>query len=195
MTNKYYQLFLKIWGTERPDGLMSMDAVRAYTRNMGLRFRLNQRYSWAVPTPVVTAQIKEFTPQGICEIGAGSGYWLGLLKDMGIDTVGYDDQSSHLEDRHRGRWHPLIKGGAEKAGHHKNKALFLCWPPYNTPMAHEALKAYRGDRLVYIGEGYGGCTGDDDFHDLLEKEWEVEYYPVIPQWPGIHDSLHLCRRN
>jgi hypothetical protein len=69
--------------------------------------------------------------------------------------------------------------------------LFLSWPPYFKDMAVKALQLFKGKRLAYIGEGYGGCTGTDEFHDLLEKAWKLDKTITIPQWFGIHDHLFI----
>jgi hypothetical protein len=50
---------------------------------------------------------------------------------------------------------------------------FLCiWPPYNKPLAYNVFKKFlelnNVKTFIYIGEGYGGCTADDDFFDLIE---------------------------
>jgi nucleoside phosphorylase len=69
----------------------------------------------------------------------------------------------------------------------------FCWPPYATEMATDALVSFSGDRVIYIGE-CGGCTADNEFEDLLEKEWtEVEDFR-IPKWFGIHDKMRLFNR-
>ena len=39
-------------------------------------------------------------------------------------------------------------------------------------MAARCLEHYTGQRLIYIGEGDGGCTADDQFHQMLEEHWE-----------------------
>lgn len=73
-------------------------------------------------------------------------------------------------------------------------ALMLCWPPYGEPMAMDALRGYRGQHVIYIGELGGGCTADDAFHSELATKWHfVEELP-IPQWWGIHDSVYIYRR-
>lgn len=75
------------------------------------------------------------------------------------------------------------------------EALFLCWPPYDEPMAYEALKAFKGQYLWYIGEDEGGCTAGDDFFQLLDSQWElIETCPEFYSWSGLHDELRLYRR-
>jgi hypothetical protein len=76
---------------------------------------------------------------------------------------------------------------------HPDRTLMLCWPPYDTPMAAMALRRFKGDTVVYIGEGGGGATGDGDFHEMLER-WEEVELVALPQWPGIRDYLYVYSR-
>jgi len=62
-------------------------------------------------------------------------------------------------------------------------------------MAAECLIAYKGQTVIFVGEGWGGCTGDDLFHDHLSSDFEkVEDYYDLPQWEGIHDYLAVYKR-
>jgi hypothetical protein len=91
---------------------------------------------------------------------------------------------------------PVQEGeAAEVAGRHPDRVLFLCWPPYNTSMAVDALLAYEGDRVVFIGEGDGGCTGDDQFFEVLRRDWVEEAFLMSHvQWDAIHDFVFVYRR-
>jgi hypothetical protein len=95
------------------------------------------------------------------------------------------------------QYFPLTVGGSEVLAEDDNadRVLLLCWPPYDDPMAHDALHAYRSDLLIYVGEGYGGCTADDGFFDLLERDWSEVARMDIPHWAGIHDYLTIFRRD
>lgn len=94
-------------------------------------------------------------------------------------------------------WHTIVEGSCEVLAlpENQDRALFLCWPPYDKDFAYNVLKAYQGNTLIYVGEGEGGCTGDDNFFKLLEKEWEeVAYDDGFTSWSGIHDQLIIYRR-
>jgi hypothetical protein len=76
-----------------------------------------------------------------------------------------------------------------------DRVLFLCWPPYSNEMATDALNTYAGDTLVFIGEGEGGCTGDDSFFKVLEERWaEVAMFAEHVQWDGLHDNVWVYSR-
>lgn len=157
----------------------------------GERERLRTKYAYAIPDDAAVRGLVELSPS--VEIGAGTGYWASLVFAAGGDIVCYDvaPYKNHWVE---GRWHPVNVGGPESAAKHPYRALFLCWPPYDKPMAVEALAAYQGRHVVYIGEGQGGCTGDDSFHDALEKGWRE--LRVLPLWQfgGIHDQMFVYER-
>jgi SAM-dependent methyltransferase len=173
------------------------------------RHDLVRRYAWAIPNHVALEKIATYAPR-IVEIGAGTGYWAMLLTQCGCDVVAYDTepyQNSQADNNH----FPIEVGGPEKAQQHSDRALFLCWPPYDEPMATDALLAYEGDTLIYIGESSGGCTADKDFFALLgetfydviddeyvEKKHDTNWTLVeeidIPQWDGIHDGVYIYKQ-
>lgn len=158
-----------------------------------VRTRLVTGYSWAVPNEAALAAIIAASPRGVVEIGAGTGYWAGLLRARGARVMAYD-QAPHVNSQAQAAWSEVLVGGPEMAAHHSDLALMLCWPPYAAPMAAEALRAYRGDTLIWIGEGDGGCTGDDEAWRIIAAEWREDHEVRIPQWPHIHDSLTVYRR-
>jgi hypothetical protein len=151
------------------------------------------RFAWAIPNEKALETIARHAP--ILELGAGSGYWAFLLHQMGVDILAYDKKPVGARgERHKRGWGPVLRGTANKAKEHPDRSLFLCWPPYNTPFAYDALCQHRGQTVIYVGEGRGGCTADDAFHDELLKNWEEVETVDLPQWPGIHDYLSVWRR-
>jgi hypothetical protein len=169
-------------------------------------------YAWAVPSEDAIRAIVECGP--VVEIGAGSGYWASLIAQLGGDVVAYDqyEPKNNKDYPFEQGWFPVQKGGPEKAAEHPDRALFLCWPPYNSSFALECLKAYQGNTVIFVGEGSGGCTADDDFFRAMgehvyswgddgeaeerpvSNEWEKAKEINIPQWDGIHDYLTIYRR-
>ena len=153
------------------------------------RGRLIYEYSFAIPNDEAVAAISKLSP--IVEIGAGSGYWAHLLKSAGAVVYPYDDGSWHHDWKKT--WTEILPGGPEKAMLHPEATLFLCWPPMSN-MAFHALSLYFGNTVAYIGEGYGGCTADDEFHEALSSDWREIESIKIPQWGGIHDDLTIWKR-
>jgi hypothetical protein len=153
-----------------------------------------RRWAWAIPNDEAIAAIAQLSP--IVEIGAGGGYWASLLRQRGATIDCYDANPYPLFNYQVDRSHIAIaKGGPERAlRHHPDRTLLLCWPSYAKPWSEEALELHRGEHVAYVGEGKGGCTGTDYFHDLLEERYEEVDAVAIPQWPGLHDWLSIWRR-
>lgn len=163
------------------------------------------RYAWAIPNEPALDALASVAP--LVEIGAGCGYWAHLLRQRGVDIIAYDIQPP-VDDGHRNfwcrthkgtiiglAWTTVLRGGPYvlRKGRHADRTLFLCWPPYHTPMAYVALRRYAGSTLAYIGED-DGCTGDERFRKLLDTEWHEVHRVRIPQWDGLHDTLTIWKR-
>lgn len=77
-------------------------------------------------------------------------------------------------------------------------------------IAYQALMAYEaagGKKVIYIGEGSGGCTAGPCFHARLgegcdhwgdekpckcpQPRWAEIDACALPQWEGIHDNLYV----
>ena len=162
------------------------------------RTEFTHKYSWSIPTEEALATIAKYAP--VVEIGAGTGLWAAMLRARGVDILAYDAHPPY-PDSEANAWHRNVKmfthievGGPEKAELYPNRSLMLSWPPYDEPMASDCLAYYSGPHVIYIGEGSGGCTGDELFHDTLYKEFEEIESVRLPQWHGIHDYLSVWRR-
>ena len=199
--------------------------VRAWMRKA-----LTLRYSWAIPSPEVLDRIVELTGNaGLVEAGAGTGYWASLLDARGVDVLAFDACPPGTGDRMRSSfhatqrrtWHPVIECDVDSMPWNDlaERTLFLCWPPYAESMGADALTAFAaagGRDVIYIGEGDGGCTGDDVMWSVLEgsavwdasdeecesargrqmfREVEDAFEGVtLPQWDGLYDYPRLFRR-
>ena len=161
------------------------------------RSDLVERFAWAIPSDEAIAALAGLSP--IVEIGAGRGYWAYLLRKAGADVVAYDLYPRGHPEWWRPQpddgaaWTEILRGGATATARHPDRTLLLVWPPM-TPMAANALRAYRGTTVAYVGEGHSGCTGDDAFHRALDREWQEVRTIALPHWDGIWAELTIYRR-
>jgi len=172
-----------------------------------------RQYAWAITNPGAVEFVAAQSGGAIVEIGAGTGYWAWQLAQRGIDVVAYD---INPPDREPNGWHnsrideeayeehgvgfeprplfyPVLKAETDVAKVHSDRTLFLCWPPYDSSMAYDALTAYEGDRVIYIGEE-NGCTADHDFREELEKHWEEANLHPVAAWSMINDMIFVYDR-
>lgn len=186
-----------LWRTPTVDGYSSTfvaDSIRAYEAGVD-RHSLTKRFSWTIPDPGTLAFVAEHSGGRVVDPMAGTGYWGWLLAQLGIDVVSYDILPG-TNSYHNGEpLHSTITAleGVEAVRLHADRTLLLSWPPMDA-FGTDILRAYEGGRVIYIGESEGGCTGDDDLHELLRKEW-VEVADRVPvQWNGLHDVVWVYDR-
>jgi hypothetical protein len=185
--NPYFEEFMAVMR----DGYR----VNAYK----MRDVLAIKYAWAIPDETVIRKIADSGP--LVEIGAGTGYWAKLLSEAGADIVAYDialqPGFDDFAQTNTGSHFNVLPGGANNMSAHGDRTLFLCCPPYTSPMAQESLALHAtagGTRLVYVGESRGGCTADDAFFDLLDREYKHFELYSIPRWSGTHDYAWFYER-
>ena len=186
----------------------------AWLLTYGLAVRRRRRfmklYGWSVPTPAAIGAIAAFLAgRQLLEVGAGNGLWARLLNAYGVAVTATDDLSWAAPDGSlageqapppsgfavdAGRFYPVDRRDALDAvkKYTDHQALLICWPSYGKAFAAEALAAFRGDRVVYVGDP--SCTADADFHDRLLRLWLRKEIIAVPTWPTIHDAVHLYER-
>lgn len=153
-------------------------------------------YAWAICSPGDITWMKSILGgRGVVEPGAGSGYWAWQLRQAGVDVAAYDPYEVEDNPYTLREWTTVLRDGHGAPAHHPDRALFLCWPDYDNPWAAHSLASYRGDLLIYAGEGEGGCCADDSFFKLLDAEWEpVSESPHHVSYWAIHCCLTAYRR-
>lgn len=185
------------------------ESVEAWLRDSSLindtlvafeaRRKLLPQYGFAIPDETALRMIAKYSPRGVLEIGAGTGYWSMLLRKLGVDVVSTDSYTSkyafgtftpsrHVDVLKMTALEALSVYGSE------GRTLLICWPDYKVRWSGQALRKFTGITVAYVGEEMGGCTGNSVFHQTL-GEWftEVDSHD-IPQWEGLHDDLTVYRR-
>jgi hypothetical protein len=167
----------------------------AYMRSSMAREVLAHYFAFAIPNDKALDTLAKHAP--LIEIGAGTGYWTSLLRKRGVNILAYDI-APPLDGKNN--FHPemqfseVLSGSHEILANHSDRTLFLCWPPYQTPMAVNCLNSFRGKTMVYIGEPSGGCTANDRFFDIISKNWRCIKTIEIPKWIKIRDKMFVFRR-
>lgn len=165
-----------------------------------LRLDLVARYAWTVTDPPTVDFVADHVGPVVIDPMAGTGYWARLLAERGVLVLAYDrhaqSPADNLWHRNMPHWTRILPGEAADtvAAAGPDVTLLLSWPPYGTPDGADALHAYTGNRIVYIGEDGDGCTGDDELAKILATEWVLVECHQPVQWWGIHDEVFLYHR-
>jgi hypothetical protein len=157
-----------------------------------------KEYGWSVPSQEAVDKVKEFVgSDNIIEIGAGHGAWAKIMQDAGIQitpTDSFSDRGAFVPKDNAYTDVQDLKAMDALAQYSGYNALMMSWPPYDEPLAADSLLAFTGGKLIFIGEGEGGCTGDDRFFEVLNANWKNVGGVNIPRWTGIWDRLYLWER-
>lgn len=193
--------FDDVWGTtvvgafSRRNLASSMDVFL-------LRPKLVRTYAWTITDPHSVEFVARWSGGRLIDPIAGTGYWCKLLTEVGVDCIAFDIHPPS-EDHDDNHYHPNVKAHFDVlqmdaaqavAIADRDRVLLLSWPSYGGDEAYRALSAYQGDRVIYIGEGEGGCTGDADFHQALSMGWNEVAAHAPVQFYGIHDIISVFER-
>lgn len=187
-------------------------ARHPFSSHIYIRDEFIHRYGFSIPSKEAIIAIHGFAPQGIIDFGCGNGYWSFVLQQNGLTAIPIDlmppktGRNHYWKSKHFGatplppkfkrHWTKIQTGDTSSIQFYgkPEMALFISWPPMSD-MAYRALKAYSGNKFIYIGEGETGCTADDDFFELLSNEWrQVDTLASIPSFNCIHDCLEFYVR-
>ena len=180
---------------------------------------ISQAFAFGLPNAAALGRITHHAAGGIIvEVGAGNGLWAALLRQFGLRVNASD------ANRPTNAFCVIQVESAASAVAHAGPAaaLLLCWPPLELEvvtsdgggedgnlMAIEALTAFRGRILFYVGEwrrrtGFvatlswrtatHGHTAGARFQAMVEADFELVEIVPIPRWPGFADALYVFRR-
>lgn len=187
------------------------------------RVSLIRRYSFATPTEEALEAIAAASPRGVVELGAGTGYWARLLYERGVDVIAYDVSPPPSSDSQWFAgvtpWYPVERDDGRVVTEHADRTLLLVWPTRDESWAARAAIDFHqagGRSLVYVGEGPGGRTGDDELHAVLGhydrclacayaladrpcicgvgQRWQLHETAELPHWEGLEDDLRVYQR-
>ena len=139
------------------------------------------------------------------EIMSGTGSLSFALKQQGIDIKATDDFSwdgQNNWNQSKNYWTDIENIDAIEAVKKYAKdvnVIIMSWP-YMDDIAYKVLQTMREInpfcKMIFIGEGCGGCTASDEFFDNIIEIEDESFNDAIKeykQWWGIHDYPQLVK--
>lgn len=157
-----------------------------------------RRGMWAIVDLDWTKRLANWIGErSVLEIMCGAGFLAKALRAHGVRVCASDNRKlknlsafNKMEDVT-----PIVYLEASRVVRESPNCdiLLVSWPPYEDSALNQACDLWGTDRpIIYIGEGSGGCTADDEFHDNFEDHPNKWRKPIrIPQWEGIHDYAQI----
>ena len=162
-----------------------------------IRDKFISQFGFAILDATAIEVIRPYAP--ILEIGAGSGYWSYELRRAGIDVIATDLGVGSYRGLESGWEKPYLDverlHGEAAVKKYPARILLTVWPDLHDDWSAKALAAYTGKTVLYVGEGPGGCTATDGFHEYLAENFGSAIIHAIPNFWGIHDQLHIWSRS
>lgn len=167
----------------------------SFADSYDVRCRYTSRIGWFILTTEVKEVLVNFLKgKGVLEVGSGTGYFAAHMKQGGVeDYNAVDIWDPHYWDERTPRYFG-IDGNSLDYIDNSYDVIVMNWPPYDEPFGHQVVKKMvKGQVLIFEGEGYGGCTGDDDFFNYLDehftpmKELDDKLNEHHIRFPGIND--------
>jgi len=148
-------------------------------------------FAYSTPTQEALQVLGSHAP--LIEVGAGKGYWAGML--TGADIIATD---SSPQDN---RWTvgaPFTEvqrlTAHEAVEQYPDRTLVMMWPPVSG-VAQDALQRYKGKHFVYVGGYDASLCADSAFFELLSREWRRVRRVRLPGWQEEkEESLDIFER-
>lgn len=200
--------------------VLESEFCRAVATGAAERDRFISRFGFSVPDRRAIEKIAQSSPNGVVEIGAGTGAWARALHDAGLDVEAFDLHPPPSQENYwfagSDPWFPVQRADHLVVERFATRTLLLAWPTRTEIWAAEALEVYHragGKCVAYVGEEPGGRTGDEVFQARLghlsrcaqcaygittvpcicgiDALWNrIGTVPLVT-WPGFSDALHL----
>lgn len=144
---------------------------------MELRLGMQELGMYALVTNDWVKELAKFLEdKKVLEVMCGRGWLSKALKDNGIEIISTDAYKSHLN------WttelEPLVDienltaVKSVKKYHEDVDYIIMSWAPYDKPVAYNVIQKLKelnsNAKVIFIGEGAGGCTADFDFYDSID---------------------------
>eukprot|EP00055_Hartaetosiga_balthica_P004912 m.13649 g.13649 ORF g.13649 m.13649 type:complete len:292 (+) comp4180_c0_seq1:1-876(+) len=135
--------------------------------------------------------VKDLGP--IVEIGAGGGHWAKELRDRGVDIQAYDNDSTDSPTPTNARKTKVLYGDEKKLSWYPHRTLLMVYPPPGN-MAYNCLDQYKGDVIVYVGEGRGGVNANSRFFDKVEEEFDCVLIEPVEPFSKCYEKMFVLWR-
>jgi hypothetical protein len=179
----------------------SRDNLDARVRSFQARDKVTGTIGWALPSrealQAIANTMEKYAINTVVDCGCGHALWPALLAPLAHPTRFTAWDIPMRNPRHVvAGLAPFMAVTTDVAclSEPKPDCLSFIWPTYDAPWAARLLETEKPEFVLYIGEGWGGCTADDKFHELLDSGYDKIVCCDIPSWPGIHDRVFMYQK-
>lgn len=161
-----------------------------------LRDWYTKKYSWTRWNEDILNIFKKYADRPIYDVMAGTGYWVSLLNEAGIEAYASDLNITNNNWGHKYKHCDIYEADALDVLQRFNYDcdIILSWPGYGDTIGYKIVSSLKpGCKIFFAGEGRGGCTGTDEMYDVLD-DCKILDECQVKQWPGLNDYFCLYQK-
>lgn len=162
------------------------------------RGEITAHVTWALPSREalrrIAGNMEAHCINDVVDCGCGHALWPALLAPMTHPTSWTAWDITAPPPLHVAPGLPPFMAVTKHFPDFKPECLSFIWPTYDDPWSSQLLARVMPEFVLYVGEGCGGCTGDEAFHEILSSDYNDILKVEIPRWPGIYDSVYMFQR-
>lgn len=133
--------------------------------------------SWGIVSEKAIDEIYDKCKEDrILSVGAGNGTWEYLLQEKGLDITATDlDPSTSSWHKNPDGRYPIViheYSAAHAVEKFKFDTLMSVWP-HPIMKFGSVVASSKPKKIIYVGEGVGDSTADDEFFDIVDKDYSV----------------------
>jgi hypothetical protein len=144
---------------------------------------------------------KVFKCKTVLEVMAGCGAFSYYMKNIyNIECICTGLDITRYASKIGGKWLDVEQIDASDAIEKYKDVVdfvFMSWPDLSSPSAINVVNTLKkvdmDIKLIYIGEGHGGCTASDDFFDNVSLSPIPNVSEKYKSWGGIHDEIYFVK--
>lgn len=168
-----------------------------FMQSHAIRELFTETLSFSIPTTEALKEITIFADGDVIEEHfAGTGYWAYLLeKEFNQKVLAHDLNQDHYAVSKTKSFVPIKTRDVSRVKPKANSTVMMSWIPYQSAKADSFLrKMNKGQKLIHISEGDGGCCATESTFEILDKEFEYVKSSDLVVFHGLHDRLEFYRK-
>ncbi len=158
----------------------------------------------------LSSEFKKRNINSFIELGAGTGFLTKVLVDRGHPGIGYtlpipsEPKENHWGLNHSEIYKFCLDNELIELGDIQNlenisipDVIISAWVPYGGGQEVQHFFDANGypEWYIVIGEGSGGCTANDEWHDWLDSNYQFDSAVSSYQsFNGIYDTIEFYKK-
>lgn len=160
-------------------------------KSSAIRSKFTKEQGWSIVTSEeFDILARALRGRKVIDIGGGNGLYTRELRRRKIDIALNDLVKDGTTDWYSraNQFVPVdLVGPISDFDISNANAFIMAWPSYDKTWTEGPVRRMKsGDILIYNGEGYGGCTGTNKFHDIIESD-----FIKLEEIENALDAIHI----